>query len=187
VVDFSAIPRRTATHEAGHGVIAEVPELRVDEIRLENFQDGWTELEKIVEPEDPAQAAVLHQRQGGVAVAGSHAVRLLLGEEAAAAEAAQNLDHAEKDSAKAATYAELVADFTGADPEAILARFDEDTVALLRQPHIKRAVERVASMVKEAGRNGVRGDAIRRVIAEESPGPLPPSTRPSVLPSSPST
>jgi hypothetical protein len=39
MTDLSAIPERTATHESGHGVTAEVLGLRVDVIVLQNFQD----------------------------------------------------------------------------------------------------------------------------------------------------
>lgn len=70
-------------------------------------------------------------------------------------------------SVQAERCAQLVADLTGGDPGTILASFGDDAVALLMQPHINRAVQRIASIVKEAGRKGVRGDVIRRVISEE--------------------
>jgi len=167
VRSLEAIPERTATHEAGHGVVAEILGFRVEKIVLQTFQDGFTELDEVVLPRNPTQAAAAHRGRATVALAGRHAVRLLLGEDAAAEEEAQSLTHAQEDSAQANRFARCAAELTGEDPALVRSGSDERAVSLLSQPAVRLAVQRVATTVTTAGRAGVEGDTIRPILSKE--------------------
>ena len=154
----------TAIHEAGHAVVATLLGLHVSFIRLQSFQDGWTDIESTRPTEDPN--GEWERRRGAVAVAGRRAVLHYLGADAAEAEAATSEEHAQDDEEQARELATAVAEKTGRSVEEVLAEFEHVADSILQRPGVREAVEKVAALAIEAGRRQLDGDVVRSTIAE---------------------
>ena len=161
---------RTATHEAGHCVVAELSGLRVVESVLVTPADGSTGLQP-----GPPESNDLHEAHLYVAVAGYPAVGEIWGAEVERANRKADIhDLVDSDLWRALLRASKL-NPAPADLVACILDREDSTRSILARPEVRDAVCHIGEVIFEHG--GMSGDHVRSVLtqhgvtARAEPGP----------------
>lgn len=149
-IDWHDPFNRTALHESGHAVVAKYLGALTPHLRLNGIGSGETDTEYDFPQSTQRVIDFLTHCRGTIAAAGNMAVRILVGDDDADQELADQVDSIQVDEERMKTLADDLAESTSHGAEHWIHEFRAEARQLLEKDFVIRAVWVVAAEVLAA-------------------------------------